>query len=254
MRESVQKGETHSSSQHYQTLLEVAEAIVSNRELSALFKDLAGLLHRVVRFDYLGLNLHDGASDTLRLHVMEPPDLAPHGAPISVQDPATWVWRNQQPQIISSLAEGERWPDYHRWAQRLNMNSLCVLPLTTARRRLGTIGFICKQPGVYDSRDVDFLRLVANQVAMAVDNALNYEATLASQQQLARERDRLGLLLEVSESIASHRDLDEMFRDLGRRLPRIVPFDYINLLLHDPERDLAKRGEEPSIVDLVPSP
>src|SRR5262249_43110813 len=91
---------------------------------------------------------------------------------------------------------------------------------------------------VYDSRDIEFLYLVANHVAVAVDNALNYEAALASQRQLVRERDRLALLLEVSESITSHRDLGEMFHDLGQRLPRIVPFDYINLILHDPSREV----------------
>jgi formate hydrogenlyase transcriptional activator len=240
MHESVQNVETRPSSKQYRDLLEVSEAIVSTRELSALFKDLAGLLHRVVRFDYLWLNLRDGAGDALRLRVMDPPNLAPSGTPIPVQDPATWVWQNQQPVVASSLAEAAGWRHYHPWAQRLNLNSLCVLPLTTAGHRLGSVSFGCKQLGVYHSRDVDFLRLVANQVAVAVDNALNNESALASQQRLARERDRLGLLLEVSESIASHRDLDEMFRDLGKRLPRIVPFDYINLLLHDPERNVMR--------------
>src|SRR5262249_57464948 len=75
MHESVQKGETRPSSQQLRILLEVAEAIVSNRELSAMFKNLAGLLHRVARFDHLWLNLGDGAGDTLRLYVMEPADL-----------------------------------------------------------------------------------------------------------------------------------------------------------------------------------
>jgi hypothetical protein len=56
MRESVQKGEAHPSYQQYRTLLEVSEAIVSNRDLSALFKDMSSLLHRVVRFDHLWLN------------------------------------------------------------------------------------------------------------------------------------------------------------------------------------------------------
>ena len=44
MHESVQKGETRPTSQQLRILLEVAEAIVSNRELSAVFKNLAGLL------------------------------------------------------------------------------------------------------------------------------------------------------------------------------------------------------------------
>jgi formate hydrogenlyase transcriptional activator len=252
MRESVQKGEIHPSSQQYRTLLEVAEATVSYRELSALFNDLAGLLHRVVRFDYLWLNLHDGASETLSLRVMYPQDMAPPGTLVPVQDPAMFVWRNQRPVVTSSLAEATVWPDYHLWAQRLTLNSLCVLPLTSAGRRLGALGFGCKQPGVYNSRDVDFMHLVANQVALAMENALNYEDAVASQQRLARERDRLGLLLEISESIASHRDLDQMFRELGQRLPRIVPFDYINLLLHDPERDVMRlhflAAPEPSTI------
>ena len=54
------------------------------------------------------------------------------------------------------------------------------------------------------------------------------------------ERDRLRLLAEVSESIASHRDLNELFRDLAQRLPRIVPFDYINVVLHDPVRNVMR--------------
>jgi formate hydrogenlyase transcriptional activator len=56
----------------------------------------------------------------------------------------------------------------------------------------------------------------------------------------ARDRERLGLLAEVSESIASHRDLNELFRDLAQRLPRIVPFDYINLVLHDAGRNVMR--------------
>jgi len=151
-----------------------------------------------------------------------------------------WVWRNQRPVVTSITSQAEHWPDYYQWAQRLGMNSLCVVPLTLEGRRLGSLGFGCKQPGVYDSREVEILHLVANHVAVSADNALNYERALAAQQQLSRERDRLGLLLEISEAIASHRDLSEMFRDLGQRLPRIVPFDYINLLLHDPDREVMR--------------
>ena len=53
----------------------------------------------------------------------------------------------------------------------------------------------------------------------------------------SHDRNRLALLAEVSEAIASHRDLNALFRDLAQRLPRVVPFDYINLVLHDPTRN-----------------
>src|SRR5215475_12585394 len=48
--------------------------------------------------------------------------------------------------------------------------------------------------------------------------------------------DRYGALREVAEAIAVHQDLNELFRDLAERLPRVVPFDFINLVLHDPVR------------------
>src|SRR5580765_7894948 len=51
-----------------------------------------------------------------------------------------------------------------------------------------------------------------------------------------RNRDRLRLLLEASEAIASHGDLTALFRDLARRLPTILPFEVIALFLHDPEK------------------
>ena len=39
---------------------------------------------------------------------------------------------------------------------------------------------------------------------------------------------------------AAHRDLDDLFQDLAHRLPRIVPFDFINLVLHDPARQVMR--------------
>ena len=59
------------SPDQYRTLLAVSQAIVSHRNLPALFHELGGRLQPVVRFDYLVLRLHDPASDTMLLHVLE---------------------------------------------------------------------------------------------------------------------------------------------------------------------------------------
>src|SRR5215469_12616825 len=44
-------------------------------------------------------------------------------------------------------------------------------------------------------------------------------------------------LLEVSESITLHSDLPALFHDLFKRLPRLVSFDSLSLILHNPERN-----------------
>src|SRR5262249_45894274 len=53
-------------------------------------------------------------------------------------------------------------------------------------------------------------------------------------------QDQLRLLIEVSEAIATHRDLPALCRDLTVRLPGIVAFDSISLCLHDPAKNVMR--------------
>jgi hypothetical protein len=91
-------GKATGTGDRYQALLAVSEAIVSHRELSALFHELAGRLHQVVRFDYLALFLHEPPSNTMRRHILEASDPAPltpvPALPLE-DDPAGWVWQTQ---------------------------------------------------------------------------------------------------------------------------------------------------------------
>src|SRR6266446_4455393 len=69
--------------QRYRSLLDVTEAIVSDRDLPELFHDLAVRLQGVLTFDSLYLVLHDPADETMHLHVWE----SSAGRPLPVRDP-----------------------------------------------------------------------------------------------------------------------------------------------------------------------
>jgi formate hydrogenlyase transcriptional activator len=218
--------------ERYQALLEVAEAISSHRDLHELFRDLARRLPRVVQVNFVSLSLHDAAGNRMRLQTIQanvPADLVGgHEEPLD-ETPAGSVWQLQQPVLVPDLTEEGRWPAVARRMQEDGINSFCVVPLTTAVRKLGAMGFASLRKHAYGVGDLEFLQEVGKQVAVAVDNVLHH-------QDLLHDRDRLRLLLEVTESIASHRDLGELLRDLAQRLPSIVPFDYINVVLHEPAR------------------
>jgi formate hydrogenlyase transcriptional activator len=178
----------------HRALLAVSEAIVSHRDLSALFHELAGRLRQVARFDYLALLLHEAASNTLRQYVLEPYDpalLAPGGSFPVGEVPAGLVWQTQQPLIIANVAELRRWPQFLEWVKPHGGQSFCWLPLTTARRRLGTLVFACKQPSAYVEADVGFLQLVANQVAVAAENALAFQEIEAVFREIQALKDQL---------------------------------------------------------------
>src|SRR5271170_5361094 len=175
--------------QRYRGLLAVSEAIVSHRDLSALFQELAGRLRQVVHFDYLGLALHEATSNTMRIHHLEGTEPAPLPSPPVLpleEEPAGWVWQTQQAWIFSNVPEETRWPQALQRAKRYGVQSSCHLPLTTARRRLGILVFACKQPFAYETADVGFLKLVVNQVAVAVENALTFQEIDALRNELAK--------------------------------------------------------------------
>ena len=96
--------------------------------------------------------------------------------------------QTQQPLIVSNAAEETRWPRFLERVRPTGGRSCCSLPLTTARRRLGTLAFACKQPSDYDAADLSFLQLVANQVALAVENALAFQEIEAFKDKLSQEK------------------------------------------------------------------
>jgi formate hydrogenlyase transcriptional activator len=69
---------------------------------------------------------------------------------------------------------------------------------------------------------------------------LNLESSQAYQAELAEERDRLRVLLEVNNVLVSTRELPELFRGIVSTLERVIHHDYTSLALLDPFTGLLK--------------
>ena len=51
---------------------------------------------------------------------------------------------------------------------------------------------------------------------------------------------RYQALLEISESITTQRDLEELFRQLAKSLHRVVVFDFLAVVLYEPARNITR--------------
>jgi formate hydrogenlyase transcriptional activator len=236
---SVERQEMDLLHGQYQALLEVSQAIASHRELDRLFAELAPRLHLVVQFDFANLILYDSTHNILKSHMLETPDPAytcPAGD-CPMETPAGMVWQTQQPWVVSSLASDTKFPELSRWLCDRAVRSLCVVPVTSALRKLGALAFGSRLDGAYSEADVIFLQQVARQVAVAVDNANNFAEAQSVQEQLKEERDRLGILLEVNNAIVSVLDLHDLLRAVSRSLRRLMAHGYASLSLYDAETD-----------------
>jgi formate hydrogenlyase transcriptional activator len=237
---SVKAAPAQTLSSRSQALLQVAEAIAHHRDLAELFHDLAARLHDVAHFDYLNLVLHDPERQVMRLHLLETLREKPTQFRVGRESPigSTPSWRvfeTQDPFVVPDVESETLFPALMEALRQEGVRSFCVVPLTTAQRRLGTLGFGKLEAHHYDASEVDFMQQVARQVAVAVDNALNFETARAYQQQLARERDRLRVLLEVNNALVSTLDLRQLFHVIASSLRRVLHHEYTSLALLDPK-------------------
>ena len=239
----LERGVISRSRDQLRLLFEVSDAVASHRDLTALFRDLARRLPSVVPFEVIALFLHDPDKNVMRVHMLgtAEADRIPPGLEVPVAESFSGtVFTTQEPVVIRSPDDASRFPQSQMLVRQIGVQSFCMLPLTTIVRRLGAIGFGSLRPFAFGDSELEFLEQVARQVAVAVDNVLHDESNESAKRELSQERDRLRLLLDVSESIASYRDLNELFDVLNQRLPQLVPFDFINLVLHDPVRNVMR--------------
>ena len=173
-----------------QVLLAVSRAIVSHRELPVLMRELANELRKVAKFDYLVLLLYDESTEALVAQILDPAVLAEEAKEIIATvdgSPAGHVWKTQEPLLIDDMRLETRWPDFLKKTTAFGVVSSCELPLTTSRKSLGTLVFASKIPGAFNRQDVEFLQLVANQVAIALENAFAFQEIAALKEQLEQE-------------------------------------------------------------------
>jgi formate hydrogenlyase transcriptional activator len=196
------------SCEQYCALLAVSQAISCHRDLQALFHDLADRLRQVVRFDFLLLVLHDAANQAMRLHILEtsePASPRPGLLNLIEEAPSGLVWQTQQPLLIPNMVEERRWPRLREEVFRpYGATSFCFVPLTRAQNRLGALAFASKQVAAYGAADVEFLQLVADQAAVAVENALAFDCIEKLKEKLAREK------VYLEEEIRTEQNFDEI--------------------------------------------
>jgi formate hydrogenlyase transcriptional activator len=209
-------------------LLEVSESIASHREVATLLQDLAQLLPRIVPFDVINIVLHDPVRNSMRLHALVAPEFnkALPGLEFSMDETTSKsVWENQQPVMVEDVEEEKNFPRLMAVLRESGVRSYCTVPLTSPLRQLGDMSFASAQKRTFSESEIAFLQQVARQVAIAVDNVLHEESARQAQEQLARERDRLRLLLEVNNAVVSHLDLNDLFPAVSGCLRRVVQHD-----------------------------
>src|SRR3984957_9986915 len=221
------RGESFAS--RYEALARIAELIRCHSEENALFQTCATELHQVVAFD--GLSWLDPAANWVQWHFLEPYDSALEA--LAVRDIpkeetiAWWVYQNQQSVVFRSVDRETSFPLAVERLSKLGFRSLCALPLSTAHRKLGSLVFASHLDDAYSRQDQQFLSVVANQIAVAMDDA--------------RARARLRLLLDITNRIVTKLELRDLLREIVANIREFMQGESVGVALPDPEDGQLRR-------------
>lgn len=163
-------------------LLDLNNAVVSDLELATLVERISPRLRELMRLDAVALILPDSDNRALRLHALDFPNRStPEPDCIQEDSIAAQVFHSGTPWIgiVKALQQSS--------VPITGLRSLCALPLIRRDRVLGVLGLGRSQESAFAEGDIDFLLQVANQVAIAVDNCLEYSRAAVSSEPGLRE-------------------------------------------------------------------
>jgi formate hydrogenlyase transcriptional activator len=218
-----------------QLLLEVNNAVVSNLGLKELLIAVSGWLRDRIKHDFASVTLIDEKTGDLRLHALDkepleglqgkvsegtilPMDGTPAGLAIKTRSTVRRDFIDFQefnaPLVRLGYAAG----------LRCGM-SVCLI---SHDQIFGTLNVGSLREAAFTQEDQELLEEIAGQVAIAVENAKNFE-------QANIERARAEMLLEINNACTTHLDLHDLLKATSECLRKHFKNDVTGMALYDPE-------------------
>jgi len=211
----------------YESLIRLSESIRTQREPKELFRLLVSELCKVVQFDAIAQ--FDEAANKIDWHLCDRCPNSCSAAELPKEETlAWWVYQHQQSLVIPFVEREIRFPRMMEILRGYGVQSVCALPLSTAHHRLGSLVIASKRPNAYSEEEVRFLSLVADQIALATDDALNFEAS-------QRAQNRLELLLDLTNRVVSNLELRDLLRAIAASIRNVMQCDGVGVTLPDAE-------------------
>jgi len=223
-------------SERYEALIRVSQAISAHRDPKELFCAMARELRQVVQFDGIVIAQYDQTSNEIlwtscQVANQDQPTTPP---PVPADESITkWVFEHQEPLVIPSLDRETRFPRMVEFLKSRGFRSICSLPLATIHRRIGSLAVASAREDAYSQDEVRFLALVAGQAALAIDDALNFEASRHAEAALQKKNERLKALLELNNTIASNLELHDLLKAISASLRSLMHCDGVSVALPD---------------------
>jgi formate hydrogenlyase transcriptional activator len=211
--------------QRLKLLLDMTNSVVSKLDLRELLREISASVRRLMQCDGVGVALSDPDSGELCVYAFDKSEqkgIVHEGMSISTEGSATLVRAFQTSQPIW-IAEVDSTLDPLAAAE--GVKSMCHLPLVGRERVLGVLSLTRDRESAFGEEDAGFLGQIANQITLAVENAIAYGEIASLKDKLAQEvvylQDEIRTELKFEEIVGN----SDVLRHVLAELETVAPTD-----------------------------
>jgi formate hydrogenlyase transcriptional activator len=231
--QKVERAENEASLFSSESVLDILKLIFAGSPLQEVLAIIArlvesqgdGLFCTIWLPDEDGKHLHCAAAPSLPgfCSHMGCTKVGPKGASCG-----TAVYR-REPVYVTDILSDPLWDDYRHLMAPYGIRSVWSRPLFTSEgKALGTFAILYREMRSPASCDMQLIESASHITGIAIERHMKEQA-------LQRERDRLRLLLEITNSATARLDLRQVVEALSTNLFRVMQCDVSALLLPDSE-------------------
>ena len=218
-------------------LVDVQEALVANLDLPSLFQSIAANLQRVIGCDVIGLTLPEPDGKLRQRMGDQGNGIGPirEGELVPLYGSATGKAFRTRKLVYLDAAESDRadpgiygTPEGQEFYQRLlkrGIPSGYFLPLIHKDEVIAVMQLTKYASYTFKTQRAEFLTALAGQLSVAVANALEHDAIVASRDQLAREQIYLREEIERSSMFEEIVGSSEALRKVLVQVSKVAPTD-----------------------------
>jgi formate hydrogenlyase transcriptional activator len=215
----------------YQALLRATNAIGTSSDCDAAAETIVEALRGVIVFDYLELVIFENDGWTVTWHLLHANGVTRRvglGDVVVDGTPFESVHVSQQALVVANWNEEPRFRKHGQFLSKLGIAATCVLPLARGQRRLGVISVGSSRTNAYSEDEVRFLSIVADQIALATDAAVNFSLSRQAQ-------DRLKLILGLTNQVVSSLNFPELLQTISASVRQVMHYDAAAIMLPEPD-------------------
>ena len=148
--------------------------------------------------------------------------------------PGGWVIEHQKALRVRTHDNDPRFAFHNEVMDRSGLGVSFHLPLTTSMTQLGELvfAFQADDTDVPDS-EIQFMQRIADQVAVAIENARNFDEARRYQQELEHRYKQRELLLQLINSIVTNLELPQLLKAVARGVRQVVPCAMATVVMPD---------------------